>query len=170
MSVYVIKRDQRKVPFNSRKIVNAICAAFKSVDGEVNEYALEKANKIAEYVEEFAEAQSRDLNIEEIQDLVEKGLSSTKRKDVAKAYILYRNQRTAARENSIDKVVKEIVEGSNQKWNEENSNKDAKLLTTQRDYIAGEVSTDISRKQLLPPEITKAHDEGILHFHKKIVA
>lgn len=115
MSVYVIKRDQRKVPFNSRKIVNAICAAFKSVDGEVNEYALEKANKIAEYVEEFAENQSRDLDIEEIQDLVEKGLSSTKRKDVAKAYILYRNERAKQRYKNLQltKMIGEKLEGKN---------------------------------------------------------
>lgn len=161
----VCKRDGRVVPFDKSKIVNAILGAFRSVDGNISEYAELKANNIADYVEEYAKSCDYELSIEEIQDLVEKGLASTKRKDVAKAYIIYREQRTQARENSIDKVVSEIVEGTNAKWNDENSNKDAKLLTTQRDYIAGEVSTDISRKKLLPKDVVAAHDAGLLHFH-----
>jgi ribonucleoside-triphosphate reductase len=90
---------------------------------------------------------------------------STKRKDVARAYVTYRNQRTLARENTIDKTVDEIVDSSNDYWLHENSNKNPYLSTTQRDYIAGAVSSDASRRRLLPPDIIKAHDEGIIHFH-----
>ena len=162
----VIKRDGREVSFDKIKIIDAVYAAFEEVDGAVSFYAIDKAAKIANYIEKIIlNKEDKTLTIEEIQDYVEKGLSATKRKDVAKAYILYREKRTAARENSIDKAVREIVEGTNEKWNDENSNKNAKLATTQRDYIAGEVSTDITRKQLLPKEITQAHDEGIIHFH-----
>lgn len=90
---------------------------------------------------------------------------ATKRKDVARAYITYREERTAARENTIDKTVIEIVEGTNDYWAHENSNKNAELATTQRDYIAGAVSTDESERRLLPPEVVEAHKEGLIHFH-----
>ena len=90
---------------------------------------------------------------------------STKRKDVAKAYIKYREERTAARENTIDKTVIEIVEGTNDYWAHENSNKNAELATTQRDYIAGAVSTDESERRLLPSEVVEAHKKGLIHFH-----
>ena len=90
---------------------------------------------------------------------------ATKRKDVARAYITYREERTAARENTIDKTVIEIVEGTNDYWAHENSNKNAELATTQRDYIAGAVSTDESERRLLPLEVVEAHKEGLIHFH-----
>lgn len=90
---------------------------------------------------------------------------ATKRKDIARAYITYREERTAARENTIDKTVIEIVEGTNDYWAHENSNKNAELATTQRDYIAGAVSTDESERRLLPPEVVEAHKEGLIHFH-----
>ena len=90
---------------------------------------------------------------------------ATKRKDVARAYITYREERTAARENTIDKTVIEIVEGTNDYWAHENSNKNAELATTQRDYIAGAVSTDESERRLLPSEVVEAHKEGLIHFH-----
>ena len=88
----VIKRDNRKVKFNKMKIVDAVLAAFKQVDNEISEYALIKAGNIADYIAEIAE--TKDLTVEEIQDFVEKGLMSTKRKDVAKAFIRYRDERT----------------------------------------------------------------------------
>lgn len=90
---------------------------------------------------------------------------ATKRKDVARAYITYREERTAARENTIDKTVIEIVEGTNDYWAHENSNKNAELATTQRDYIAGAVSTDESERRLLPSEVVEAHKKGLIHFH-----
>lgn len=90
---------------------------------------------------------------------------STRRKDVAKAYILYRQERTNARENTVEKPIKEIVQGISKYWNDENSNKNPQLATTQRDYIAGAVSTDLCKRRLLPKDVVEAHDQGILHFH-----
>lgn len=159
------KRDKRVVQFNKLKIENAILKAFKQVDGKVSEYALEKASNIADYIEHKALQTDRPLTVEEIQDLVENGLMATKRKDVARAYITYREERTAARENTIDKTVIEIVEGTNDYWAHENSNKNAELATTQRDYIAGAVSTDESERRLLPSEVVEAHKKGLIHFH-----
>jgi len=161
----IIKRDGRKVLFNKEKIEEAILKAFAEVDGDVDEYAVHKAENIASYIEEEAKNCKTELSVEDIQDLVEKGLMSTKRKDVAKAYILYRNKRNAARENTIDKIIDEITERTNDYWLTENSNKNANLETTVRDYIAGQVSTDKARRQLLPPDVVKAHDRGIIHFH-----
>ena len=162
---YVIKRDGRQMPFNTKKIKNAILKAFKAVDGQITDYAETKAENIANYIEGYCEEEIKPLSIEEIQDLVENGLMSTKRKDVAKAYITYREERTAARENTIDKTVIEIVEGTNDYWAHENSNKNAELATTQRDYIAGAVSTDESERRLLPSEVVEAHKKGLIHFH-----
>ena len=180
----VIKRDGTKVPFEKEKIINAILKAFKAVDCEVTEYAKEKAENIAEYIENYDF--SVDVNIEitddfntimekaiksgcatvsAIQDLVENGLMATKRKDVARAYIEYRAKRDAARGNSTDKVIQEMLIGENDYWSKENSNKNAHIVTTQRDYLAGITSTDLSRRFLLPEDIVEAHDEGIIHFH-----
>ena len=107
--IYIIKRDGRKKKFDKFKIVDAVLAAFKSVDGTVTEYAEIKAGNIADYIQDYAENSDHELTLEEIQDLVEKGLSSTKRKDVAKEYILYRNERTRERnKNSI--LVRNIGE------------------------------------------------------------
>ena len=159
----IIKRDGRKVEFDQSKIKDAILKAFKSVDGEISDYAKIKSEKIAEYIQQVSE--ERELTIDDIQNLVEKGLMSTKRKDVAKAYISYRQERDRLRGNLIDKTIKEIVEGENEYWNTENSNKNAKIASTQRDYMAGAISEDLSRRELLPTEVVKAHDEGIIHFH-----
>lgn len=160
---YVIKRDGRKVSFNPEKIKTAILKAFKEVDGEISNYALEKADNIASYIENLSLA--KELSIEDIQDLVEKGLMATKRKDVAKAYVIFRNNRNMARKNTIDDTIDEIIGRTNDYWLHENSNKDAELSTTQRDYIAGEVSTDASRRRLLPKDVITAHDNGEIHFH-----
>lgn len=160
---YVIKRDGRKVSFNPEKIKTAILKAFKEVDGEISNYALEKADNIASYIENLSLA--KELSIEDIQDLVEKGLMATKRKDVAKAYVIFRNNRDMARKNTIDDTIDEIIGKTNDYWLHENSNKDAELSTTQRDYIAGEVSTDASRRRLLPKDVITAHDNGEIHFH-----
>lgn len=163
--ITIIKRDGRTAKFDQNKIIDAVLKAFKQVDSDISDYAYEKAGNIADYIQEYAENSNHQLTVEEIQDLVENGLMSTKRKDVAKAYIEYRHDRDLARENTIDKTVNEIVKGSNQYWMDENSNKNAKLATTQRDYIAGAVSTDESERFLLPKEIVKAHKLGIIHFH-----
>lgn len=161
----VIKRDGRIVEFDTTKIENAILAAFKSIDGEISEYAKEKAGTISSYIEGYYLDVNETPNIEEIQDLVEKGLMATKRKDVAKAYVLYRNKRNLARGNSTDEEVLELLGGQSDYWNNENSNKNSQVVTTQRDYMAGILSTDITRRLLLPKDIVDAHDAGIIHFH-----
>ena len=161
----VIKRDGRIVEFDPSKIRKAILAAFVSVDGKETDYAIEKAENIADFIEGYYLDVDETPGIEEIQDLVEKGLMSTKRKDVAKAYILYREERNKNRGNTTDKIVEEITSGTSEYWNTENSNKNAKVVTTQRDYLAGALSTDLSRRKLLPRDIVAAHDAGILHFH-----
>ena len=161
----IIKRDGRKVPFNQNKIIDAVLAAFKEVDGEVTDYAYEKAGNIADYIQDYCQQADHLLQVEEIQDLVEKGLMATKRKDVAKAYIIYREERNKMRGNLTDKTFLEFLSGKNEYWNTENSNKDAQIVSVQRDYIAGISSTDIARRFLLPKEVCEAHDAGIIHQH-----
>ncbi len=163
----VRKRDGRIVDFDSQKIINAVLAAFRQVDGEITEYAQTKATNIADYIEGYYEDDDDAyiLGIEDIQDLVEKGLMSSKRKDVAKAYVLYREERTKQRGNPLDEIVKDIVNGDSEYWNTENSNKNSKVVTTQRDYLAGALSTDMTRRVLLPKDVVEAHDAGVLHFH-----
>ena len=158
----VIKRDGRVVPFQIDKIVKAIEQAFIEVDGALSDADVEIAWRIARAVANY---RKKALTVEEIQDEVEKGLMNSSRKNVAKAYILYRKQRALARENTIDKTIFEITEGENEYWKTENSNKDATLQTTVRDYIAGAVSTDEARRKLLPKQVIEAHDKGIIHFH-----
>ena len=160
----VKKRDGRIVEFNPSKVKEAILKAFKAVDGNISDYALAKAENIADYIEGYFEDEQA-ATIEEIQELVENGLMATKRKDVARAYIEYRAKRDAARGNSTDKVIQEMLIGENDYWSKENSNKNAHIVTTQRDYLAGITSTDLSRRFLLPEDIVEAHDAGILHFH-----
>ena len=159
----VRKRDGRLVLFDESKIEKAVLKAFVAVDKELSDYAIAKAENIASYIKDISEQE--ELSIEQIQDYVENGLMSTKRKDVAKAYIKYREERTRARGNPIDKEIEEICSNSSEYWSTENANKNPQVVTTQRDYIAGAISTDIARRLLLPPDIVEAHDQGIIHFH-----
>lgn len=107
-----------------------------------------------------------EIDVEEIQDLVEEKLMASKMKNVARQYIRYRYKKELIREgNTTDKSIFELLNGTNDYWNKENSNKDAKVVTTQRDYIAGIVSTDITKRFLLPKEVVEAHEQGIIHFH-----
>ena len=160
---YIIKRDGRKVQFNRKKIERAIEKAFEEVDGEVNEYASSKIYAIASYIEK--EANDKEFTVEEIQNLVETGLMNTKRKDVARAYITYRNERTRLRGNNIDGAINELLSGTSEYWNKENSNKNSRVVTTQRDYMAGIISTDYTLRKLLPSKVAEAHKLGIIHFH-----
>lgn len=163
-NIKITKRDGRVVPFDKSKIVNAILKAFEAI-GEVDEYATTKAKNIADYIEKEAAEKSEMFGVEEIQDLVEQGLMNLKHKDAARAYILYRNKRNLARGNTTDKEVLELLGGQSDYWNNENSNKNSQVVTTQRDYMAGILSTDITRRLLLPKDIVDAHDAGIIHFH-----
>ena len=160
--MYVIKRDGTTVPFDKEKIRVAILKAFLEVDGRETSYAKNKARMVAAQIEKL----NRDLSVEEIQDLVVERLMASSRKDVAERYVEYRYKHRLAREgNTTDKDLLELISGTSDYWNAENSNKNADLVTTQRDYMAGIVSEDISKRFLLPPEIVDAHEKGIIHFH-----
>lgn len=160
--MYVVKRDGTTVPFDKEKIRVAILKAFLEVDGRETSYAKNKARMVATQIEKL----NRDLSVEGIQDLVIERLMASSRKDVAERYVEYRYKHRLAREgNTTDKDLLELISGTSDYWNAENSNKNADLVTTQRDYMAGIVSEDISKRFLLPPEIVDAHEKGIIHFH-----
>lgn len=158
----VIKRNGKKVKFDKEKIINAIEKAFLEVDDKVIDKSHQKAKEIAEYIEN----QDKNLSVEEIQDIVEDKLMASNRKDVARAYVRYRYKKEVLRkENTTDKSVFELLGGTSEYWNNENANKNARSVTTQRDYLAGITSTDITRRFLLDKDIVDAHDAGIIHFH-----
>ena len=158
----VIKRNGKEEAFDKEKIKNAVCAAFNDVDGEISDFAKTKATEIANYVSKLEE----NLSVEDIQDLVEEKLMTCNRRDVARSYIRYRYKKELLRkENTTDKTILELIGGNSEYWNTENSNKNATIVTTQRDYIAGTTSTDLTRRLLLDKDITEAHDAGIIHFH-----
>jgi anaerobic ribonucleoside-triphosphate reductase len=162
-NITVIKRDGRNVDFDRQKIVNAILSAFKDVDGEVSKYAKERANNIADYVESHA---GKRISVEDIQDMVEQGLVSGKRADVGKSYIIYRYEHAIARQRHNDNEIFQIINNDpNGYWSHENSNKNANLVTVQRDYLAGITSTDIARNYIFPKKVVEAHDDGIVHQH-----
>lgn len=159
----VIKRDCTEVEFEKRKITNAILKAMKNGSGIIKP-------KIAEAIadEIYEECKEKDeVDISYIEELVYDKLITKKQRLTAKAYEGYRCVREFQRENmnTTDEQISELLSGSSDYWNNENSNKNPKLLTTQRDYMAGILSTDITRRFLLPPEIVQAHDEGMIHFH-----
>lgn len=158
----VTKRNGNQVEFDRSKIVKAISKAFVEVYSTVTDEMTGFANKIATEIS----SKEADMTVEEIQDTVIKKLMLSRYKEVARRYIEYRYLHHLVREsNTTDKSIKELIDGENDYWNTENSNKNPRIVTTQRDYIAGITSTDIARRFLLPPEVVKAHDEGILHFH-----
>lgn len=158
----VIKRDKELENFDSVKIKNAI--------GKANNAVKEEERISKEVIDEIVESiifdigDDEKIDIEKIQDAVEKELSTVSY-PIAKAYILKREERARSRENTIDKTINEIVGGKSKYWTDENSNKNATLLTTQRDNMAGAVSTDAVLRYLLDKDIIKAHEQGILHFH-----
>lgn len=166
----VLKRDGRVVVFDSGKVFNAMLSAYSSLHDSIDSEYINVCNDaintiLDEYDALYDVLDGRILGVEDIQDIVENTLLDSKYNDVAKAYILYRESRTLSRETTVDKVVSEILEDGNDYWSTENSNKDSKLLTTQRDYMAGAISTDIMRRKILPKNLVEAHDSGILHVH-----
>jgi len=159
----VIKRDCSEVNFDKSKISSAILKAMKNGSGIVKP-------KIAEDIAEEIENECKDkdeVSISDIESMVYDKLITKKQRLTAKAYEGYRSIREFQRENenTTDSEVDELLDGESEYWNTENSNKNSKVLNTQRDYMAGIVSKDISRRFLLPPEVVQAHDEGIIHFH-----
>lgn len=160
------KRDGRLVDFNPDKIKNAMLSAYHATQDNNNE--LDNFNKIIDKVIDSVNTQvelGNVLDVETIQDQIENALMSADFKNIAKAYITYRHDRTMARENPLDNEVMEMISGESEYWSTENSNKDAKVVSTMRDYVAGIVSTSLARRKMLPKEVVKAHDEGILHQH-----
>lgn len=161
----IIKRSGKEVGFDVTKIIEAIRKANKEVSE--NEQLTEKQIlNITERITDFCEAMDRTYNVEEIQDLVENELMEMKAFEVARKYITYRYKRALVRKsNSTDQQILSLIECNNEEIKQENSNKNPIVNSVQRDYMAGEVSKDITRRFLLPDNIVRAHEEGIIHFH-----
>ena len=161
----IIKRSGMEVEFDRSKIIAAVKRANNSVvEGE--KVSDEQVEKIAENVETICEGMNRALNVEEIQDLVENQIMNQKAFRLASNYITYRYKRALVRKsNSTDKQILSLLECNNEEVIQENSNKNPTVNSVQRDYMAGEVSKDITRRFLLPQKIVDAHEAGIIHFH-----
>lgn len=158
----VIKRDGHVVDYYPEKIKNAIEKANMEVSEE-DQVSSTQIKNIIKYIERL---DKKRMLVEDIQDIIELKLMSIGKYALAKKYITYRYTRELVRKsNTTDLAIKELIDGESEYWNTENSNKNAKVVTTQRDYLAGITSTDITRRFLLPEDIVKAHDEGIIHFH-----
>ncbi len=158
----VVKRNGSIVDFDQSKIANAISKANNEVKG--SQRATKK--EIGEIIDYIKSLGKERMLVEDIQDIIEEKLMEFSHFELAKIYIIYRYKRALVRKaNTTDQSIKELIDGESEYWNTENSNKNARIVTTQRDYLAGITSTDITRRFLLPEDIVKAHDEGIIHFH-----
>ena len=158
----VIKRDGRAVDYNRDKIITAIEKANKEVKPK-ERVTKEEIKEITKYIEEL---DKKRILVEDIQDIIEEQLMDLKKFELAKKYMIYRYTRALVRKaNTTDESILGLIKNQNKELLEENSNKNAVLASTQRDYIAGEVSKDLTKRILLPEKITKAHEDGILHFH-----
>ena len=158
----VIKRNGQIVDYSPDKIEAAILKANLEVEEE-DQASSTQIRNIIKYIENL---KKKRILVEDIQDIIEMRLMSMGKYQLAKKYITYRYTRELVRRsNTTDLSIKELINGENEYWNTENSNKNATVVTTQRDYIAGITSTDITRRFLLPEDIVQAHDEGVIHFH-----
>ena len=161
----VIKRNGQEVSFDIEKIVNAIGKANHEVDGihQMNPYQIRAvADTIAKNISQMSHA----VHVEDIQDMVEKGIMEMRGYEVAQKYVRYRYKREISRKsNTTDDSILALIEQMNEEVKQENSNKNPVINSTQRDYMAGEVSKDQTRRVLLPEEIVRAHEQGIIHFH-----
>ena len=161
----VIKRNGTEVPFDITKITEAVRKANETVE-ENNRMTPTQILRIAERVQLSCMKMGRAPSVEEIQDLVEYQIMANGAYEVAKNYVTYRYTRSLAREsNTTDEKILSLIECCNEEAKQENSNKNPVVNSTQRDYMAGEVSRDLTERVLLPPDIVKAHREGIIHFH-----
>lgn len=161
----IIKRSGREDAFDEAKIVNAVAKANASV-GEADRLSDEEVRAVGANVAKIAMASSRALSVEEIQDLVENEIMAHKKYRVARNYITYRYTRELARKaNTTDDRILSLIECNNEEVKQENSNKNPTVNSVQRDYMAGEVSKDITKRILLPKDIVAAHEAGIIHFH-----
>lgn len=158
----VIKRNGHMVDYCPEKIEEAIRKANLEVEEDDQASSVQIKN-IIKYIEKLGK---KRILVEDIQDIIEMKLMSIGKYTLAKKYITYRYTRELVRKsNTTDLAIKELIDGESSYWNTENSNKNAKVVTTQRDYLAGITSTDITRRFLLPEDIVQAHDDGIIHFH-----
>ena len=158
----IVKRNGKIVDFDANKIKIAIKKANREVD-EKEQATDAEIEAILAYITGL---RKKRLLVEDIQDIIEQRLMMIGHYALAKRYIIYRYTRELIRKsNTTDVAIRELIDGESEYWNTENSNKNARVVTTQRDYIAGITSTDITRRLLLPQTIVKAHDEGIIHFH-----
>ena len=161
----VIKRSGSETKFNASKIFNAISKANNSLDENLR-LTDDQIREITAKVEKECKKRKRASSVEEIQDLVEKEIMAAGKYELAKSYITYRYTRALARKaNTTDDQILTLIECTNEEVMQENSNKNPVCNSVQRDYMAGEVSKDISKRILLPKEVTEAHSEGIIHFH-----
>ena len=161
----IIKRNGQEAIFDEVKITNAIIAANKEVV-ETERLSEEEIDNITNDIKYKCQKMKRALSVEEIQNLVEDELMKLNAFSVARKYITYRFQRALARQsNTTDEQILSLIECANEEVKQENSNKNPTLNSVQRDYMAGEVSKDLTRRILLPEDIVKAHDEGLIHFH-----
>ncbi|MCI9079491.1 MAG: anaerobic ribonucleoside-triphosphate reductase, partial [Lachnospiraceae bacterium] len=161
----IIKRSGTEETFNIDKIIAAISKANKEV-ATINRMSGEQVQEIAQNVTQICADMNRALNVEEIQDLVENQIMNKRAFAVARKYITYRYTRALVRKsNSTDKQIMSLLECQNEEVLQENSNKNPAVNSVQRDYMAGEVSKDITRRFLLPEDIVLAHEQGIIHFH-----
>ena len=161
----VIKRNGEEVLFNIDKIVNAITKANAEVK-PIRQLNAAQIQAVADNVEKQISAYQHAAGVEDIQDLVETGIMEMRGYEVAQAYMHYRDKRTALRRsNTTDRKILALINRENELVKQENANKNPTINSTQRDYIAGEVSKDLSKRLFLPEDVVKAHEEGIIHFH-----
>ena len=161
----IIKRSGKETGFDKSKIVDAVAKANQEV-AEIDRLSDEQIDKIARQITDTCASMDRIYNVEEIQDMVENGIMACKAYEVARKYITYRYKRALVRKsNSTDQQILSLIECDNEEIKQENSNKNPIVNSVQRDYMAGEVSKDITRRFLLPEDIVQAHEEGKIHFH-----
>ena len=161
----IIKRNGSEVPFDITKIITAVTKASDSVGGK-SRLTREQINQIADDVTEQCQVLNRAVSVEEIQDMVENKLMDMKAHDIARHYITYRYIQSLKRQtNTTDERILSLIECQNEEVKQENANKNPTVNSVQRDYMAGEISKDLTARLLLDPEIVKAHQEGLIHFH-----
>ena len=161
----IIKRNGAEVPFDITKIITAVTKASDSVGGQ-SRLTREQITQIAAAVTDQCQALNRAVSVEEVQDLVENQLMDIQAHDVARHYITYRYVQSLRRtHNTTDDRILSLIECNNEEVKQENANKNPTVNSVQRDYMAGEVSKDLTMRMLLPAEIVKAHEDGIIHFH-----
>ena len=155
----VIKRNGSEVKFNKKKIISAITKAMKSCNVSDPDFVMQIADSIEG-------RNQKVITVEDIQDLIENKLMASKYKNVAQQYIRYRYERERIRHsNTTDDAILSLIEQDNELLKQENSNKNPTIISTQRDYMAGEVSKDLTNRIFLPQDIVEAHKKGLIHFH-----